>query len=217
MYIYIFLSQLLLFFCTFNRNSRLTHLGWYRVIKGYLHTKSAETKASFSATKDSTQRYNTGERWTRHLITFFWTQSHTLWKDRCTSANALAADSLDKSSARTRQTEQKHMTMAYASNPLMLAIDRRIVDIPLEERLQARTSDLVAWTKTLLPTIRLSITEAAQNQLHTGHQDIRTYFYDTAEPERNKNATLATATTMIATTTTDRIGPRRTDFNRRET
>jgi hypothetical protein len=63
----------------------------------------------------------------------------------------------------------------------------------------------------MLPTIRLSISEV-QNQLHTGQQDTRTYFSDTAEPERNTNATLATATATIATTTTDRIGPRRTDF-----
>jgi hypothetical protein len=81
-----------------------------------------------------------------------------------------AADSLDKSGARTRETEQNLMTIAYASSPRMLAIDRRIFDIP-EERLQGRTSDLAAWTKTMLPTIRLSISEA-QNQLRTGHQDI---------------------------------------------
>jgi hypothetical protein len=65
------------------------------------------------------------------------------------------------------------MTMAYANSPLMLAIDRRIINIPLEERLQSRTSDLVTWTKTMLPTIRLSISKA-QNKLCTGHQDIRT-------------------------------------------
>jgi hypothetical protein len=61
------------------------------------------------------------------------------------------------------------MTMAYAKNLLMLAIDWRIFNFPLEERrLQGRTSDLAAWTKTMLPTIRLSISEA-QNQLRTGH------------------------------------------------
>jgi hypothetical protein len=104
--------------------------------------------------------------------------------------------------------------MAYASSPLMLAIDRRIFDIPLEERLQARASDLDAWTKTMLPIIRLSISEA-QNQIQTGHQDISTYFSDTAEPERNMNATLATATATTDTTNIDRIGPRRTDFRQR--
>jgi hypothetical protein len=100
------------------------------------------------------------------------------------------------------------------SSPLMLAIDRRIFDIPLEERLQARTSDLKAWTKTMLPIIRISISEA-QVHIRTGHQDSRTYFPDTAEPERNMTATPATATAMTATITTDRIGPRRTDLRQR--
>jgi hypothetical protein len=36
------------------------------------------------------------------------------------------------------------MTMAYVNSPLVLAIGRRIFDIPLEERLQSRTYDLVA-------------------------------------------------------------------------
>jgi hypothetical protein len=40
------------------------------------------------------------------------------------------------------------MSMAYASSPLMLAIDRRIFDITLEERLQGRTSAIAAWNKT---------------------------------------------------------------------
>jgi hypothetical protein len=101
--------------------------------------------------------------------------------------------------------------MAYASSLLVLAIDRRI---PLEERLQARTSDLDAWTKTMLPTIRLSISEA-QNQIRTRQQDFRTYLSDTAEPERNMNVTLATATATTDTTNTDRIGPRLTDFRQR--
>jgi hypothetical protein len=96
--------------------------------------------------------------------------------------------------------------MAYASSSLMLAIDRRIFGIPLEERLQGRTSDLAAWIKTMQLTIRISISEA-QNQLRTGHQDIRTYFSETAAPERNTNERLATATTTPANTTTDRIGP----------
>jgi hypothetical protein len=64
----------------------------------------------------------------------------------------------------------------------MLALDRRIFDIPLEERLQLRTSDLVAWTKTMLPVIRHSISEA-RKELRTGHQDTRTYLSDTAAPE----------------------------------
>jgi hypothetical protein len=99
------------------------------------------------------------------------------------------------SSDRTQQIAQRRVEMACAHVPL-------IVDIPLEERLQSRTSDLVAWTKTMLPVIRDSISEAWK-QRRTGHQRIRTYFFDTAAPERTMNATLTTATSV--TTTTDRI------------
>jgi hypothetical protein len=60
------------------------------------------------------------------------------------------------------------------------------------------------------PTIRISISEA-QNQLRTGHQNIRTFFSDTAVTERNTNETLATANTTTDNTATGRIGPRRTE------
>jgi hypothetical protein len=46
--------------------------------------------------------------------------------------------------------------MTYAHDPLMLAHDRRILDVPLEERLQSRSSELLAWVKTMLPVINQS-------------------------------------------------------------
>jgi hypothetical protein len=137
---------------------------WFQVIKGYLQNQWGIIQAKFFRDQGLVTRYNTGERRTSQLITFFWSQSHTLRKDRCASVHEPVAGNLDKSSARTRQVAQNYMTMAYANGPLMLAIDRRIFKIPLEERLQSRTSDVVAWTKTMLPVIRHSINEA-QNQL----------------------------------------------------
>jgi hypothetical protein len=142
-----------------------TQLGWFQVIKGYLPQQLFLRAQGFDA------RYYAGERWTSQLITFFWTQSHNLWKDRCASAHATAADTLDKSSARTRQTAHHRVKMAYAHGPLMLALDRRIFDTPLGERLRSRISDLVACTKRMFPVIHHSISEArAQNT--TGHHDI---------------------------------------------
>jgi hypothetical protein len=64
----------------------------------------------------------------------------------------------------------------------MLADDRRVLDVPLEERLQLRTSELLAWIKVMLPAINRSVHDA-RAQLQTGHQDIRIYF---------SNATVAT-------------------------
>jgi hypothetical protein len=129
--------------------------------------------------------------------------------NRRASTHAPIPDTLDKSSARTRQTAQHRMRMAYVHGPLTLDLDLRIFDIPLEERLQSQRYDLVDWTKTMLPGIRHSISEAWK-VLRTGHQDIRNHFSDMAAPERTMNATLTTVT--AASTTTDRIGPRPTAF-----
>jgi hypothetical protein len=80
----------------------------------------------------------------------------------------------------------------YAHAPLMLAHDRRVLDVPLEERLQSRTSDLMSWFKSALPVINLSVRDALA-QLHTGHQDIRGSYCS--------QATVATADHPAATTT----------------
>jgi hypothetical protein len=53
----------------------------------------------------------------------------------------------------------------------MLALDRRILDIPLKEML----SDPTTWAKPMFPLIHQSIREAGA-QLHTGHHNIRAYF-----------------------------------------
>jgi hypothetical protein len=77
--------------------------------------------------------------------------------------------------------------MAYAHVPLMLAHDRRVLDVPLE----AQTSALLAWTKTMLPAINRSVRDAC-TQINTGHQDIRSYF---------SQATVATMEDTAATPT----------------
>jgi hypothetical protein len=75
----------------------------------------------------------------------------------------------------TRMEKSARVEMAYSHGPLMLAQDQRVLDVPLEERLQSRTSELLAWAKTMLPAINRSVRDA-RAQLQTGHQDIRNYF-----------------------------------------
>jgi hypothetical protein len=77
----------------------------------------------------------------------------------------------DNSSARSRQAAQQHVETAYAHAPLMTAHDRRVLNAPLEERQQSRTSELLAWAKTMLPVINRSVRDA-RAQLQTGHQDL---------------------------------------------
>jgi hypothetical protein len=46
--------------------------------------------------------------------------------------------------------------MTYIYRLLVLALDRRIIDISLEERLQSQTYALFTWAKAMLPTIKAS-------------------------------------------------------------
>jgi hypothetical protein len=61
----------------------------------------------------------------------------------------------------------------------MLTQDQLVLDVPLEERLKSRTSELLAWVKTISPVINQSVSDA-RAQIHTGHQDILSYFSDAA-------------------------------------
>jgi hypothetical protein len=119
----------------------------------------------------------------KELIEFFWTHGRTLSKERCAVAHAPGEASPDNSSARSWQAAQQRVEMAYAHAPLMLAHDRRVLDVKLEERLQSRTSELLAWVETMLPVINRSVYDA-RAQLQTGHQDIRNYFYQRQWPPR---------------------------------
>jgi hypothetical protein len=114
------------------------------------------------------QKDYTGEQWTKKLVEFLWTHSNT-------AHHAPGEGSPDNSSARTRQAAQLRVEMAYAHAPLMLAHYSCILDVPLEERLQSRTSKLLAWLKTMLPVINQSVRDA-QAQLRTGHRDICGFF-----------------------------------------
>ncbi len=80
----------------------------------------------------------------------------------------------------------------------MLAHDRRVLDVPLEERLESRTSVLIAWAKTMLPVIRKSVRDA-RTQIHTGHQDIRAHFSEASVAAHAVVTRIATATNAPAT------------------
>jgi hypothetical protein len=116
----------------------------------------------------------------------FFTRQHTL-KERCAVVHAPGEDSPDHSSARSRQTAQQRVEMAYAHAPHMLAHDRRVLDVPLQERLQSRTTELVAWARTMLPVINRSVRDASQ--LQTGHHDIRNYSSNSGHPRCHINNT----------------------------
>ena len=171
----------------------VVQIGWFQVLKGYIPKEWTSKQEYFYRTQRQSTKHNTGEQWTKELIEFLWTHGNTLWKGRCAVAHAPEEASQDNSSARSRQAAQQRVEMAYAHAPLMLAHDRRVLEVPLEERLQSRTSELLAWAKAMLPVINRSVRDA-RAQLQTGHQDIRSYFSQTTVATTNQTAARPTGT-----------------------
>jgi hypothetical protein len=52
------------------------------------------------------------------------------------------------------------VALEYANGHIMLAHDRRVLDVSLEDHLQPRTSDLVDRAKTMTPIINQSVPDA---------------------------------------------------------
>jgi hypothetical protein len=80
--------------------------------------------------------------------------------DRCAFAHAASNHNYAKSGARTRQIAQHRVDTVCAYESLMLALDRRVLDIPVGERLRTRTFDLVTWAKIIFPVVHQSIRDA---------------------------------------------------------
>jgi diadenosine tetraphosphatase ApaH/serine/threonine PP2A family protein phosphatase len=95
---------------------------------------TSRQEAFYRRREESNKKDYTGKQWTKELIEFFWTHGNTLWKDRCASAHAPDEDS-PNSNVRLRQAAQHRVQMACRYAPL-LAHDRQILEVPLEERLQ---------------------------------------------------------------------------------
>jgi hypothetical protein len=88
-------------------------------------------------------------------------------------------------------TKSRPFPICTAARPGHRAHDRRVLDVPLEVRLQSRTSELLALARTMLPVINRSVRDA-RAQIRSGHQDLRSYFL---------KATVATTDRRAATPT----------------
>jgi hypothetical protein len=145
-------------------------MGSFQVLKGYIPNDWTSRQEAFYRRQRKSTNYYTGEQWTKERIEFFWTHSNILWKDRCAAAHAPGRRqprqlqrSLPTGGTTTSET-------AYAHAPLMLAHDRRVLDVPLEERLQ---NELLNYWRRRKPCYPLS-TEASATHEHNYTPVIKT-------------------------------------------
>ncbi len=105
----------------------VVQIGWFQVLKGYIPNEWTLRQETFY--RRQRKKYYTGEQWTKELIGFFWTP--------CGKIGVKLHTHLEKTAQTTPAlTPDRRHNYAY----LMLAHDRHVVVVPLEERLQSRPS-----------------------------------------------------------------------------
>ena len=90
-----------------------------------------------------------------------------------TSMNRSADLLADRTRTQRSQPRQLQRSLPKSgTTTLRLARDRCVLEVPLEERLQSRFSELLVWAKSMLLVINRSVRDARE-QFQTGHQGIR--------------------------------------------
>jgi hypothetical protein len=127
-----------------NSSAITVQIGWFQVLKGYI----PEDWTSMRIPKRGVPKV--------------FTRPRSEFPDEGSPINPAAP--------RLRQAAQQRVETAYART--VRAHDRRILEVPLEERLKHALPHCAA--KTMLPATQ-SVHDAS-TQIKTGHQDIRSYF-----------------------------------------
>jgi hypothetical protein len=138
-----------------------TMLGWGQLFRGRFTQKWAEIQQSFLLTLVVDRRYFTGDLWVRKLINLFWKFSRSLWDARNLDRHGRSPL---KNQAIRHNCLQATVHALYDSSPLMLAADRDIFFLPVEERLVAdhHPDRIELWISRAKPVIVTSIEDATQ-------------------------------------------------------
>jgi hypothetical protein len=119
-----------------------------------------DSKQSFLLTLVVDRRYFTGDLWVRKLINCLWKFTRSLWDAR--NRNRHGHTPLENQAIR-RNRLQASVHALYDSSPLMLAADRDIFFMPVEEHLTAHHPGRIElWISRAKPVVATSIKDATQ-------------------------------------------------------
>jgi hypothetical protein len=152
-------------------------IGWNLLHRGFMSKTWSERQKFYvrmyrpDLGRDSKEREKL-DRWAEVIIQFIWTELHQLWKNRCewvhrkTEQHSSTQDQI-RASASVRALYQHANDIGYH--------DRKIFDMPMEDRLKHSPRDLFAWVSSMQPAIVQARRQHAQRSTSNTH-DIRDYF-----------------------------------------
>jgi hypothetical protein len=153
-------------------------IGWTHLLRGrFSHHWVQLQQAHINSEDEISSKKFTGQRWLQKVINNIWTHLYTAWKQRNADLHGIdPADKEQKSKAKLRPA----ILALYASAAKLDYMDKRLFELPLDDRLDLRSSEQVAWINIVTPTVRQAKAEAAHLLRHT-QRDIREFLLRPAQ------------------------------------
>jgi hypothetical protein len=153
-------------------------IGWMQLLRGRfsLHWIQLQ-QAHIDQEEEISSKKFTGARWLKKVINLIWNHLYRAWKLR--NADLHGVDSADKELKATAKLRPAIVAL-YDSAAHLDYMDKRMFELPLQDRLRARSTEQVAWINIVTPTVRQAKAEAAHLLQHT-QRDIREFLIRPAQ------------------------------------
>ena len=168
-----------------------SEIGWNLVFCGLIDENWSDAQEKFFSRQPDRHCDNTGLVWNVNLCKWIIRESRQVWLNRNQEVHQP-----DEGNSKAEQEIFAQVQHLYELQDEISQQDRRILDEPMEEKLNRPISVLRQWVRNTVPVLNRCIHDY-QNKLHTGQRDIRQYFqrvppkppYHPAPNNPNPNAT----------------------------
>ena len=153
-------------------------IGWDAFQRGYIPSEWITNQEEYYRAHGHDAKTKTGIGWAVKLSTYIWARMNNLWKKRCSDIH----DKEEVARMSREHSEAIIRTRAiYSRKDDLLHGDRDLLDMPLEDRLRMPARHLIAWVKSTMPVISISIADR-KDEIKRGSRDIRSYFIRQPRP-----------------------------------
>jgi hypothetical protein len=154
-------------------------IGWHQLLKGRFSKQWTQIQDQhLLADIDIDNAKQSGDRWLKLTLHHIWTHLWKVWLNRNDDLHGREND--EKERKRIEQLRFRVLAL-YSKRDLLLACDKPIFDMPIDERMKLKSGELSTWVRLVTATVKRAIADAEQYLRETNHSI--TAFLATARPD----------------------------------
>jgi hypothetical protein len=154
-------------------------IGWHQLLKGRCSKQWTQIQDQHLLDDtDINNKKQSGDRWFKLTLHHTWTHLWKVWLNRNDDLHGREND--EKERKRIEQLRFRVLAL-YSKGDLLLACDKPIFDMPIDERMKLKSGELSTWVRLVTATVKRAIADAEQCLRETNHSI--TAFLATARPD----------------------------------